>query len=100
MVFSKLFKKGDAPPPPVEPETDDADEQAADEAETSHDARRWSERARDVIPTGASTGSKRFAALYGEDADAEEYPTHFVKAAGCRVVTTEGDSLIDCTMAL
>ena len=100
MVFSKLFKKGDAPPPPAEPETDDADEQAADEAEAGHDARRWSERARDVIPTGASTGSKRFAALYGEDADAEEYPTHFVKAAGCRVVTTEGDSLIDCTMAL
>ena len=30
------------------------------------DARNWRERALAVLPTGASTGSKRAAALYGE----------------------------------
>src|SRR5687768_5215361 len=101
MVFSKLFKKGDAPPPPAEPETDDADaEQPADAADASDDTERWADRARKVIPNGASTGSKRLEALYGESADAAGYPTHFVKAAGCRLVTTEGDTLLDCTMAL
>ena len=61
-------------------------------------ARSWRERADAVLPTGASTGSKRAAALYGEEwSDA---PTHFVKAQGCRVTATNGQSFIDCTMAL
>ena len=101
MVFSKLFKKGDAAPPPAEPETEEPDtEQPAEAADASDDTERWADRARKVIPNGASTGSKRLEALYGESADAAGYPTHFVKAAGCRLVTTEGDTLLDCTMAL
>lgn len=60
--------------------------------------RSWAERAAAVIPGGASTGSKRPAALYGrDDADA---PTHFVRASGCRVVTAAGAELVDFTMAL
>ena len=58
----------------------------------------WARRAAAVIPGGASTGSKRPAALYGrEDTDA---PTHFVRAAGCRVTTADGRELVDFTMAL
>src|SRR6476646_8010599 len=61
-------------------------------------ARSWLERAQAVLPTGASTGSKRAAALYGdEDSDA---PTHFIRAQGCRVTDTNGNSFVDCTMAL
>ncbi len=61
-------------------------------------ARDWHERALAVLPTGASTGSKRAAALYGgQDSDA---PTHFVAARGCRVTAVNGESFVDCTMAL
>lgn len=60
--------------------------------------RSWRERAEAVLPTGASTGSKRAAALYGEgDSDA---PTHFMAARGCRVTAMDGESYVDCTMAL
>lgn len=58
----------------------------------------WRTRARAVIPGGASTGSKRPDALVGPDWDG--FPTHFVRASGCRVTTTRGTELIDCTMAL
>jgi glutamate-1-semialdehyde 2,1-aminomutase len=58
----------------------------------------WRARALEVLPTGASTGSKRIEALYG-DAGAIG-PTHFVSANGCRVVDTGGQAYIDCTMAL
>ncbi len=58
----------------------------------------WARRAAAVIPGGASTGSKRPAALYGrDDPDA---PTHFARAHGCRVVTPDGAELVDFTMAL
>ena len=61
-------------------------------------AKSWRERAQALLPTGASTGSKRAAALYGEeDSDA---PTHFIKAQGCRVTAMKGESFVDCTMAL
>src|SRR6478672_11951059 len=61
-------------------------------------ARSWRERADAVLPTGASTGSKRASALYGEeDSDA---PTHFINARGCRVTAMNGNSFVDCTMAL
>ena len=56
------------------------------------------ERAAAVIPGGASTGSKRPDALYGPDAGFG--PTHFTSAAGCRVVTADGATLVDCGMAL
>ena len=58
----------------------------------------WSARAAELLPTGASTGSKRPEALYGTVDPAG--PTHFVRAAGCRVETADGSELIDCTMAL
>lgn len=58
----------------------------------------WRERADAVLPTGASTGSKRAAALYGEDNS--DAPTHFVTARDCRVTAMNGDSFVDCTMAL
>ena len=102
MVFSKLFKKGDAPAPPPE-ETEDAEPDDAEAVEPEAggaEADSWSTRARRVIPNGASTGSKRIEALYGDATAAADWPTHFVKASGCHVVTTEGDTLLDCTMAL
>jgi glutamate-1-semialdehyde aminotransferase len=58
----------------------------------------WRARALAVLPTGASTGSKRAEALFG-DASAVG-PTHFVNASGCRVVDPGGRTYIDCTMAL
>ena len=58
----------------------------------------WAARAAELLPTGASTGSKRPEALYGTSEPAG--PTHFVRAAGCRVETTDGSELVDCTMAL
>ena len=64
--------------------------------ETSSDD--WRTRANAIIPGGASTGSKRFAALFG---DAQgEMPSHYVRASGCRLWTADDRELIDCTMAL
>ena len=58
----------------------------------------WRERAAAVIPSGASTGSKRAEALFGtEEIDA---PTHYVRAAGSHLVTVAGAEILDCTMAL
>jgi glutamate-1-semialdehyde 2,1-aminomutase len=54
-------------------------------------------RAESVIPGGASTGSKRSAVLFGEGVDG---PAHYLRAAGCRLITVEGDELVDCTMSL
>jgi glutamate-1-semialdehyde aminotransferase len=61
-------------------------------------ARDWRERALAALPTGASTGSKRAAALYGEGNS--NAPTHFIGARGCRVTAVNGKSFVDCTMAL
>lgn len=97
MVFSRLFgKQPTAPAPRDEPEAepDAVDEDVDSATEVPED---WAARARRVIPRGASTGSKRLEALYGT---ADGTPTHFVKAAGCHLVTTDGDTLLDCTMAL
>ena len=58
----------------------------------------WRPRAAAIIPGGASTGSKRPEALFGDGGG--ELPTHFVRANGCRIQTAEGRELIDCTMAL
>ena len=58
----------------------------------------WRARAAAVIPGGASTGSKRPDALVGPDWDGSL--THFVRASGCRLTTTRGTELVDCTMAL
>jgi hypothetical protein len=61
--------------------------------------RTWRERAEAVMPTGASTGSKRGVALWGDDVDLG-LPTHLLSARGCRVVDVQGTSYVDCTMAL
>lgn len=58
----------------------------------------WRARARDVIPGGTSTGSKRPGALYGEGNT--DGPTHFSRASGCHLVTVGEATLLDCTMAL
>src|SRR5689334_16708709 len=88
------------------PEQESGDDSALDDAALDADAspedvveRRWIDRATAVLPTGASTGSKRPSALYGVD-DPESAPTHFVSARGCRVLDVDGGRFIDCTMAL
>lgn len=58
----------------------------------------WASRAAELLPTGTSTGSKRPDALYG--GEPPYGPTHFTRAAGCRIETAEGDTLLDCTMGL
>ena len=112
MAFSRFFGRGrDAAPPPADETTsapaddeelvDDTPEADADDAPPEDaDQRSWRERAEALLPTGASTGSKRFTALWGDDGDDETLPTHFVSASGCRIVAVGGTSYIDCTMAL
>lgn len=60
----------------------------------------WRIRAEDAIPGGSSTGSKRAAALYGSESHDSRLPTHYERANGCALFTTEGARLIDCSMAL
>ena len=111
MRLSRLFGgKSNEPDPPEPPEPPD-DESGADGAAEGDDFDgvpegdpdvdldlQWRDRASDVIPGGASTGSKRAAALYGENTVFG--PTHFVRASGCHVTTPGGRTLVDCTMAL
>ena len=97
MVFSKIF--GKPQPQPPEPPEPDVDEEGPGEVEGGDPEEApptFAERAASVIPGGASTGSKRPKALLGDGVQ----PTHFVRAAGCHVVTADGDTLLDCTMAL
>jgi glutamate-1-semialdehyde aminotransferase len=111
MRFSRLFGKPEEPQQPEEPEQQDAeavaDNGAADgeeyegvpEGDSDADLdQQWRGRAADVIPGGASTGSKRPAALYGEGTAFG--PTHYTRASGCHITTAGGHTLIDCTMAL
>ena len=105
MALSRFFGRGRdaAPTPPPEPEAekaevveDDAhDPDAEPEAATD---RNWRHRAEAVLPTGASTGSKRAEALYGDAVD--DLPTHFFSARGAIVTDVTGLQYIDCTMAL
>jgi glutamate-1-semialdehyde 2,1-aminomutase len=104
MVFSKLFGKSSAPAGSRAPEEaipERAEEEPAEPAEAAEQGEEtqddWATRALRVIPRGASTGSKRADAVYG---DAEGRPTHFVRAWGCHIETVDGDTLVDCTMAL
>ncbi len=102
MVFSRIFGKdrpasNQAEPQeetaePVDDNSDSPDLEVEDGPDES-----WATRARRVIVGGASTGSKRPDRLYG---DPTGLPTHFLRASGCRVETTDGLQLIDCTMAL
>lgn len=111
MVFNRFFGRKGAPEPEqadTPDETpddaqDEAQDEAGDEPEALGDAEwadriDWRARGDAVLPTGASTGSKRAEALYGRG-DAEG-PTHFVSARGCRVVDADEQEYVDCTMAL
>lgn len=60
----------------------------------------WRARAAAVIPGGSSTGSKRPDALYGSRVNDVAVPTHYERAAGCRLWSTDGREFIDCGMAL
>ena len=103
MPFRRFFGgKEAAPKAPPEPEVDSefAEPSSDDEPEvvSEHDDADYKTRALGVMPTGASTGSKRVEALYGSP-DATG-PTHFVQAVGCRVTDVDGNEYLDCTMAL
>ena len=109
MRFSRFFGGGKADEPEqtngsddaavdeLPPESEEGDVVPEGERDVDYDVE-WRERAVDVVPGGASTGSKRVAALYGETSTVG--PTHFVRASGCHVVTAGERTLIDCTMAL
>ncbi|HEY4130753.1 MAG TPA: aminotransferase class III-fold pyridoxal phosphate-dependent enzyme, partial [Gemmatimonadaceae bacterium] len=107
MPFGKFFDRGakkNQSAPSQSPASDDVDRDAvtveitAEEITAEQDDADWLSRARAVLPTGASTGSKRIETLYGA-ADAIG-PTHFHQAVGCRVIDPDGNQYIDCTMAL
>lgn len=104
MRLRRFFGQRPEEPQPPPDEEQEGDEDAAYEGPPEGDQEAldvdasWRVRAGDVIPGGASTGSKRAEALYGsEDAVG---PTHYVRAAGCRLTTPGGATYIDCTMAL
>jgi glutamate-1-semialdehyde 2,1-aminomutase len=110
MPFRRFFDRGakETPTPAAaaptpshdDVETDEAEEQGAPEeiADAESDDADWRMRAQAVLPTGASTGSKRVEALYG--APDAVGPTHFSQAVGARVIDVDGNEYIDCTMAL
>ena len=106
MALSRFFGRGKdaAPTPPPEPDvesdveaTDDDSADVEGAPEVAAD-RTWRHRAEAVLPTGASTGSKRAEALYGDDAD--DLPTHFFAARGALITDVSGAEYLDCTMAL
>jgi len=104
-----IFRRKPRDPDPVVEEQEPESEQEAAESDSGEVddvyrdeggdlEREWRDRAEAVIPGGASTGSKRAAALYGETS--EFGPTHFTRAHGCVLTTAGGQQLVDCTMAL
>jgi glutamate-1-semialdehyde aminotransferase len=103
MALSRFFGRGrDNPTPPPEPEEEDTqyDGESLD-IETEPEAAAqssWRDRAAAVMPTGASTGSKRAEALYGDPLS--DLPTHFFTAQGALVTDVDGVQYLDCTMAL
>ena len=94
MVLSRFFKQPDRP--------DDAEPDDADDAPEALPDVSWADRARAVLPMGTSTGSKRPEALWGatNPHTTDDAPTHYLRATGCIVTTTDDTDLIDCTMAL
>jgi glutamate-1-semialdehyde 2,1-aminomutase len=102
MVFKRLFDRGAAaaPAPPDASEVEHEALAPEDDRALPEEAidRGWTARAADVIPGGASTGSKRPAGLYGTETP--DAPTPFLQASGCHVVADDGETYIDCTMAL
>jgi len=101
MPFRRLFERGAKAPASPAPDVEEDETAGAEldlDAPEDAEERSWTERAAAILPTGSSTGSKRPAALYGR-ADADG-PTHFIQAVGCRVVGADGQTYLDCTMAL
>ncbi len=105
MPLSRFFGRGrEAAQPAVPDQTSQAPEPEDDDAGVDEgqpelsEERSWRDRAEAVLPTGASTGSKRARVLYGNAEEAG--PTHFVSARGCHVTDTDGERFLDCTMAL
>jgi glutamate-1-semialdehyde 2,1-aminomutase len=110
MPLGRFFRGRRQEPEPDEslpdesPGEDSADEPGPEEVPPEWEAGAedielsWRTRAAAVLPGGASTGSKQPAALYGEGN--EHGPTHYSRAAGCRLSTPVETVLIDCTMAL
>src|SRR5205814_9439551 len=89
-----IFGKGQSVPPPVEEDVPSSESDLGEEADSADD---WATRARRALVGGASTGSKRPNRIYGDEMDG---PTHYSSAAGCHIITADGDTLVDCTMAL
>ncbi|MCC7194360.1 MAG: aminotransferase class III-fold pyridoxal phosphate-dependent enzyme [Gemmatimonadaceae bacterium] len=110
MVFSRFFKQPGRPEESGKPDetsaasavpkdnADDGPDVDYSRAPEEMDEASWRERAMAVLPTGSSTGSKRMEALWGA-ADAHA-PSHYISATGCRLITSQGRELIDCTMGL
>ena len=108
MPFRRFFERGAkeaSPAAETTPATDDTavaeeevEESIEPETEVEPPDTDWRDRAAAVLPTGASTGSKRPSALYGSDDAAG--PTHYMRAIGCRVIDAHGNEYLDCTMAL
>ena len=108
MPLKRFFGRGrdDTPPPQpdaeleVAAEADVDDDYQGDEEVLPEEAveKSWLSRAEAVLPTGASTGSKRVAALYGGQVD--DLPSHFAAASGALVTDSNGYQYLDCTMAL
>ncbi|HET7632947.1 MAG TPA: aminotransferase class III-fold pyridoxal phosphate-dependent enzyme [Gemmatimonadaceae bacterium] len=110
MVFKRLFDRASAADASSEDagaggdatEVESGDSAIAPESEEflpeETVERSWADRAAAVIPGGSSTGSKQPRTLYG--VETPDAPTHFAQASGCHVVTPDGATYVDCTMAL
>jgi len=111
MPFRKFFDRDSKRREPSAPEGEEAvaEEVEVEEAEVELEEEEerepedadeidWRARANAVLPTGASTGSKRAEALYGDAA--AHGPTHFTASVGCRLADPDGNTYLDCTMAL
>ena len=105
MPLKRFFGRGrnDTPPdvPDVPPEAEDAEDEQDQDAEALPEeaaVRSWLDRAESVLPTGASTGSKRVDVLYGAAGD--DLPSHYASASGALITDVNGYQYLDCTMAL
>ena len=102
MPLKRFFGRGrdDTPPevPDVPPEAEDEQDQDAEALPEEAALRSWLDRAESVLPTGASTGSKRVDVLYGAAGD--DLPSHFASASGALITDVNGYQYLDCTMAL
>ncbi len=108
MPLKRFFgrSRDDTPSPASEAEQDIVEEaeeqrefQGEDDVLPEEAAERsWLSRAVAVLPTGASTGSKRVDVLYGAHTD--DLPSHFAAASGAVITDANGYQYLDCTMAL